>query len=67
MELASAAAAVEWTKGTTLTRLKGPLAAERWDRFVDAYRVRLLERLGDRSPSLYPFKRVLMWGRLGTS
>jgi trans-aconitate 2-methyltransferase len=61
--LASTAAVVEWVKGTTLTRFKEPLGVDQWPRFVDAYRQRLLAVLGDRSPYLYTFKRILMWGR----
>jgi len=52
---------VEWVKGTTLTRFKEPFGQEGWDRFVDLYRTRLLGVLGDRSPYLYPFKRILLW------
>ena len=65
--LPSTSDVVEWVKGTTLTRFKEPLGADGWDRFVDRYRERLVERLGDRSPFFYPFKRILIWGRLATS
>lgn len=61
--LPSTADVVEWVKGTTLTRFKEPLGPEGWLRFVDLYRDRLLSVLGDRSPYLYPFKRILLWGR----
>jgi trans-aconitate 2-methyltransferase len=61
--LASTADVVEWVKGTTLTRFKEPLGVARWNRFVDQYRDRLLAVLGDRSPYVYPFKRILMWGQ----
>jgi trans-aconitate 2-methyltransferase len=54
---------VEWVKGTSLTRFKEPLGAEGWLTFVQTYRERLLGQLGDRSPYLYPFKRILMWAR----
>lgn len=56
---------VEWVKGTTLTRFKDPLGPAGWDRFVDRYRDRLAEVLGRRSPYVYSFKRILMWGRRG--
>ena len=59
--LPSTAAVVEWVKGTTLTRFKEPFGPDGWERFVDLYRDRLLSVLGDRSPYLYPFKRILMW------
>jgi trans-aconitate 2-methyltransferase len=61
--LSSTAEVVEWVKGTTLTRLKEPLGPEGWHHFVDLYRQRLLAVLGDRSPYVYPFKRILMWAR----
>jgi trans-aconitate 2-methyltransferase len=62
--LDSTADVVEWTKGTSLTRFRRLLPAELFDAFVDRYRARLLEVLGDHAPYFYAFKRVLMWGRL---
>lgn len=61
--LSSTSQLVEWVKGTTLTRFKQPLGEDQWLRFVDAYRQRLLEVVGERSPYFYPFKRILLWGR----
>jgi trans-aconitate 2-methyltransferase len=61
--LSSSADIVEWVKGTTLTRFKEPFGPEGWQRFVDLYRERLLAVVGDRSPYLYPFKRILMWAQ----
>jgi trans-aconitate 2-methyltransferase len=59
--LDTSADVVEWMKGTSLTRLgdrgKDPT-------FVDEYRRRLLDVIGDGSPYLYAFKRILLWGRL---
>ena len=63
--LPSTAHVVDWVKGTTLTRFKEPLGKDGWNQFVELYRKRLLTELGDRSPFLYPFKRILMWGRRG--
>jgi trans-aconitate 2-methyltransferase len=62
--MASTNDVVEWMKGTSLTRFKGVLGDEGWEDFVARYRERLLAELGDRSPYLYPFKRILMWARL---
>jgi trans-aconitate 2-methyltransferase len=62
--LASTAGVVEWTKGTTLTRYERGLSPELYGQFVDRYRGRLLEVLGDRSPYFYTFKRVLFRARL---
>jgi trans-aconitate 2-methyltransferase len=61
--LPTTADVVEWVKGTTLTRFKEPLGVEGWRGFVDLYRDRLLSVLGDRSPYLYPFKRILVWAQ----
>jgi trans-aconitate 2-methyltransferase len=63
--LPSTADVVQWVKGSTLTRFKEPLGSEGWLDFVELYRTRLLAVLGDRSPFLYPFKRILLWGRRG--
>lgn len=63
--LPSTASVVEWTKGTSLTRFFKRLPDELHEPFIDAYRDELLARLGERSPYLYPFKRILMYGRLG--
>jgi trans-aconitate 2-methyltransferase len=62
--LPSTADVVEWTRGTTLTRYEQRLAPERYQEFVDRYRARLLDTLGERSPYFYTFKRLLFWGRL---
>ena len=64
--LASSADVVEWVRGTSLTRFFDRLPADLHEPFVDAYRRRLLDMIGDRQPYLYPFKRILMWGRLPT-
>ncbi|HWW53787.1 MAG TPA: methyltransferase domain-containing protein [Acidimicrobiales bacterium] len=62
--LASTAEVIEWLKGTSLTRIAVVLTPEDYRAFVDEYRRRLVEVLGDRSPYLYLFKRILLWGRL---
>lgn len=64
--LASSAEVVEWVKGTSLTRFQKAMSAEAFERFVDEYRRRLLAVIGDKSPFFYPFKRILIWGRLPT-
>jgi trans-aconitate 2-methyltransferase len=68
--LDTSADVVEWVKGTSLTRYFTALPDELHEPFVDACRARLLDVIGDRAPYLYPFKRILMWGRVppaGTS
>jgi trans-aconitate 2-methyltransferase len=54
---------VEWIRGTNLTRFQSVLPAEVFEAYLDRYRARLVEVLGDRRPYFYPFKRVLLWGR----
>lgn len=62
--LASTAEVVEWTKGTTLLRFKSLLPPDLFDPFVERYRRRLAEVLGEQAPYFYTFKRILFWARL---
>ncbi len=61
--LESTAAVVEWTRGTTLTRFTKLLEPDLAGLFIDAFRTRVLDVLGDVSPYFYPFKRILMWAK----
>jgi len=61
--LAGRAEVVEWMKGTLLTEYARHLPDDMYDRFVDAYRARLTERLDDATPFFFPFKRILCWAR----
>lgn len=61
--LDSSAQIVDWMQGTSLTRFKKVLDAETYAAFVDRYRERLLEVVGDRSPYYFAFKRILMVAR----
>lgn len=54
---------VEWTKGTSLTRMAAHFPPEVYERFLATYRDRLLAVLGDRRPYFYAFKRILLWAR----
>jgi trans-aconitate methyltransferase len=65
--LPSSSDVVEWMKGTSLTRFKSALDPGDYERFVDEYSRRLIKVIGDQSPYFYAFKRILLWGRLGTS
>lgn len=60
--LASTGDVVEWVKGTSLTRFRRAMPDDLFASFLDRYRTRLIERLGDKSPYFYAFKRVLFWG-----
>jgi trans-aconitate 2-methyltransferase len=61
--LASTGEVVEWVKGTNLTRFERSLPPELYAEFLERYRARLLEVLGDQQPYLYTFKRILFWAR----
>jgi len=64
VRLPSSVDIVEWVKGTNLTRFQSRLPDDVFGDFVERYRTRLLEVVGERSPYFYAFKRILLWGRL---
>ncbi len=55
---------VEWVRGTTLTRFQKVLDPGVYAAFLEEYEARLLDVIGDHEPYFFPFKRILMWGRL---
>jgi len=55
---------VEWVRGTLLTDYAQRMTPVVFDQFLIAYRERLLARLSPSKPYFYPFKRILLWGRL---
>jgi len=55
---------VEWVKGTLLTDYEARMPASLHEEFVARYRERLHAALGDQRPYFYPFKRILLRGRL---
>ena len=56
-------AVIEWVKGSLLTPFRERLSAADYARFLERYEHELLAAEGDQQPYLYPFKRILMWGR----
>jgi len=60
--LPSAADVVEWVRGALLTHYEALLSPDRFADFVDIYRARLAEVLGNSAPYFYTYKRVLLWG-----
>lgn len=58
--LESRESVVEWVKGSILTEYQSRMAPELYERFLAAYRDRLLPRLEDERPFFFTFKRVLM-------
>lgn len=51
--------AVEWVKGTTLTRFRSVLSAEAYDAFLVDYERELVDEMGERAPCFFPFNRIL--------
>jgi trans-aconitate 2-methyltransferase len=54
---------IEWVKGTLLAEYSRHLPPDLFDRFLAAYRERLLAQLDASRPYLFPFKRILIWGQ----
>jgi len=55
---------VEWVRGTTLTRFQKRLDEATFAAFVAAYEAALIDVIGEHEPYFFPFRRILMWGRL---
>ncbi|MEN9645709.1 MAG: hypothetical protein RL238_2378 [Actinomycetota bacterium] len=55
---------VEWVRGTTLTRFQKVMPPDAFAQFLAEYEQRLLEVIGVAAPYFFPFRRILMWGRL---
>jgi trans-aconitate 2-methyltransferase len=62
-ELESTGEVVEWVMGTLLTPYRKQLSPELFEEFVERYRERLIEELGEREPYFYGFRRILCWAR----
>jgi trans-aconitate 2-methyltransferase len=62
LELAAADEVVEWVKGSLLSDYRERLPEHLFDRFLAAYRGRLLARLDHARPYFYAYKRLLFWG-----
>jgi trans-aconitate 2-methyltransferase len=53
---------IEWMKGTLLTEYERHLTPDLYGQFVDAYRTRMLQHLGNARPFFFPFRRILCAG-----
>lgn len=62
--LESTDSVVEWVRGTLLTDYVARMPESLHEEFVARYRERLNAALGEQRPYFYPFKRILLWGRL---
>ena len=56
---------IEWVKGSLLTDYRNRLPPADYEAYLTDYRQRLLSILPNNRPSLYPFKRILLWARMG--
>ena len=61
--LASRDEVVDWMKGSLLTEYEKHLTPDQFANFTAAYRDHLLPQLEPDRPYLFPFKRILCWGR----
>jgi trans-aconitate 2-methyltransferase len=64
--LAATEEVVEWVRGTLLTGYQRQLDGESFERFLEAYRRRLLDVLGERRPYFYTYNRILIWAALSS-
>lgn len=55
--------AVEWMKGTTLTRFRSVLEPDVYEAFLADYERELIVELGDDEPCFFPFSRILFVAR----
>ena len=62
-EMESPRGIVEWVKGSVLSAYREHLPEDLYPKYVEEYERRLLAAMGDSGPFLYPFKRILFWGR----
>ena len=62
-ELASSGDVVEWVRGTLLTDYEVRMSPAMFEEYVRRYREQLLVAIGERSPYLYAFKRILLRAR----
>lgn len=64
-ELAGPEEVVEWVRGSLLTDYRARLDDDAWEAYLADYRERLLAALPRERPCAFPFRRLLLWGRLG--
>jgi trans-aconitate 2-methyltransferase len=54
---------IEWSKGTLLTYYQGFLTDNEFAEFLKLYQFKMEKNLGS-IPYFYPFKRMILWGKL---
>ena len=63
--LSTPADVIEWVEASLLTDYRNRLSPADYEAYLADYRKRVLSVLPDERPFLYPFKRILLWGRMG--
>lgn len=56
-------AVVEWLKGSVLTAYRDRLPEDLYESFVERYREKLAEELGNQSPYYLTYRRMFIWAR----
>jgi trans-aconitate 2-methyltransferase len=56
-------AVIEWVKGSLMTPYRERMSVDQYEELLAQYETDLVAVLGEHSPFLYPFKRILFWGR----
>ena len=59
--LDSSSDVIEWVKGTLLTDYERR-SGDRSPEFLQRYRELLIERIGDKHPYFFTYRRILLWG-----
>ena len=54
---------LQWVKGSLFTAYERRMPPALFVDFLARYEQRLLKELGEQTPYLYPFKRLLIWGQ----
>ncbi|WP_242053427.1 class I SAM-dependent methyltransferase [Nostoc parmelioides] len=57
-------AVVEWYRGTLLTAYESQLDSQTYEQFVQSYQQKLFQVLPDEHPFFFPYKWILMWGKI---
>jgi trans-aconitate 2-methyltransferase len=55
---------IEWVQGTLLTHFQSQMPMKDYEIFFAEFKAKLFDQLPDEKPFFYPFKRVLLWGKL---
>ncbi len=55
---------IEWLKGSLFTPFRKRLKPRLYRQFIDEYRMRLQDEIGNYAPYSFSFHRLLLWGKL---